>query len=131
VTTSGVNEVALAPTPAPPTADRGSHPPRPVRALSQRSAYTSVRAPNRPAKNATFCAGTDRACTGPTGPASQLWVGRAGSASFADSSSRRINRAFSARNRVTRDRRPSSSRARSASAWASTITPGPGHAATA
>src|SRR5665647_2080800 len=62
-----------------PPLTAGIHPDRPVRAFSQRTAYTSLRAANIEAKKATFAPGGDDASTMAGGPSKiPVWVGPGG-----------------------------------------------------
>ena len=87
---------------AEPATGCGNPPALPVRRLSYRIAYTSVRAANSAPKNATFSSGVEPPCTGPGGASKNpAWPGRGSAACFGVSSSRRSSRAFSARRRAT------------------------------
>lgn len=112
-----------------PPRTAGTQPALPVRGFSQRSAYTSGRAANSAAKNATFAAAGEPACTGP-GSRSKMPVctGPGGAASGGDSSSSRSSRAFSARSRATSARSPADSS--SPAANGSMRCPGPDAVAT-
>jgi len=96
-----------------PPRTAGTQPSRPVPAFSHRSAYTSGLAANRLAKNATFAAGVEPACTGPGWPSkTPVCTGPGGRACRGVSSSSRTSRAFSARSRATSTRSADSSLSR-------------------
>ena len=76
--------------------------PLPVRGLSNRIAYTSVRAANSAPKNATFASGGDPSSTSPGGASKKAaCAGPGGAACCGVIFSSRSSRAFSARNRAS------------------------------
>ena len=85
-----------------PPRTAGTQPPLPVRELSYRIAYTSVRAANSVPKNATFTSGDDQSSTTPGGASKNAaCAGPGGAACFEVIFSSRSSRAFSARSRAS------------------------------
>jgi hypothetical protein len=94
-----------------PPRTAGIQPERPVRAFSQRTAWTSVRAANMDTKKAIFVSGEDVTSTMPGRPSKiPVCAGPGGRAWAGDSSSNRSSLAFSDPSRVTRSRSSAISR---------------------